>query len=1221
MDNPTAIMADTNSGSTSNSSGRSLLTERLESLGSALKSQIMSDLSAWEERRRSEAQAARNKKFTNKRARPQPLPDLPHALLVGLRDVRCILYTTSDDSADGTDAFKLKQVTCWCIGVLAVFVSVADMKGNCKLCDLIGLSGAKAVFQLLVAAVEIGFSTVGVDAAELAFVARVVDTTKDPRAVSWILNQYGVSHRSSFLRCLHLYLISKTPRSAAMPAAAGSGSEAAGLSQAINELAAAFPTENARALGGVLEMYKQVALGHTDDLDSVDEDDFRRFVLFYLLQSPLMVQQTSIPGLSSTLASVSSTSSPAAAVAAAASAATIPSPSSPSATSHRQKNQPLLFSMLFATASEDMAMRQESTSTIGDCSWLADAIIFEMRSNFSRFLVSTDETPLLKPLSQAIGVLFGDTGKAKKVSDQQLDINKVLDVLSLVNLVVRSSYSSKNNNVSVLDAETRAKEDNNDDGDVEMADSDSNNGSDYCLQLVNSCRHTLVQLIAREQELVVLNQLPKTVKNMPQPILNGLQEAMQKGGRVYNNGPINFATAGFNEADLTCKRFFVLLADIMTTAKEIEHRDNSENAKESCRSAYALYKLICETAPMLVEVLVSRVDAPAVLKSLVRCLIEGWPIRFGNRAGPDQASIYALYRSLLAISEGNRGLLHRHVLQVLNYDLVKNRRHLSMAQVQHTVDLLASAVVYERTVTERRADPLQTDPQLPWTGSVFEVVSDLTNVLLVSWRLMWNYCFGAPQDETIDTLEPIALWTLRRDLVCALSSLVTLPRALRFIDRLVLMEHALRELVKIQGALCRVVATDTGDYGGVWSDGQKEVADVEAVAVILARELIVLVLHLAKCSGIGRAAMGRLLQVVLLPDTSRYPDKDDVLNTVFVTEHDDGVPTTLLHTQGEQESARKGGIKNELAVLLRGQVLSATQKTSDGLGKPDDGSNQLRNFAERLVWQNAVRPLPKYPRSGMHSHDRAGDAWTFARRQKGEHNDTTAAGRTTTPRDKPQPSGNSNVPSSSASANDVDGADTDGLLLVGSKWKVNARWPLMALAILSLARQPNLQSSSFSRMAVLGQLLEEYYVDSLPSMPPSLLDERLSSGRLQLHPLEIELLHDVRHNKDLEFILTEMLQDKNPQQCGDSGAVAAKRLVSALLVALIVLWNGALGEPTIKRQRDLEFTTHIVAHIVEAYHFDIDDMASQRKARSILYVFPLISGGDLARLLHVFVWR
>ncbi|KAJ2660641.1 hypothetical protein IWW48_002850 [Coemansia sp. RSA 1200] len=1210
MDNPTAIMVDTSSGG-SNSSGRSLLTERLESLGSALKSQIMSDLSAWEERRRSEAQAARNKKFTNKRARPQPLPDLPHALLVGLRDVRRILYTASDDSTADTDAFKLKQVTCWCIGVLAVFVSVADMKGNCKLCDLIGLSGAKAVFQLLVAAVEIGFSTVGVDAAELAFVARVVDTTKDPRAVSWILNQYGVSHRSSFLRCLHLYLISKTPRSAAMPATAG-GSEAAGLSQAINELAAAFPIENARALGGVLQMYKQVALDHTDDLDSVDEDDFRRFVLFYLLQSPLMIQQTSIPGLSSNLTPVSSTSSPAA-------AATTSSPSSPSAASHRQKNQPLLFSMLFATATEDLGTRQESTSTIGDCSWLADAIIFEMRSNFSRFLVNTDETPLLKPLSQAIGVLFGDTGKAKKISDQQLDINKALDVLSLVNLVVRSSYNSKNSNVRALNAKADANEDNNDDGDVEMADSDSANGPDYCLQLVNSCRHTLVQLIAREQELVVLNQLPKTVKNMPQPVLNGLQEAMQKGGRVYNNGPINVATIGFNEADLTCKRFFVLLTDIMTTAKETEHRDNNENTSGSERSAHALYKLICETAPMLVEVLVSRVDAPAVLKSLVRCLIEGWPIRFGNPAGPDQASIYALYRSLLAISEGNRGLLHRHVLQVLNHDLVKNRRHLSMAQVQHIVDLLASAVVYERAVIERRADPLQTDPQLPWAGSVFEVVSDLTNVLLVSWRLMWNYCFGAPQDETSDTLEPIALWTLRRDLVCALSSLVTLPRALRFIDRLVLMEHALRELVKIQGAVCRVVATDTDDDGGVWSDKQKEVADVEAAAVILARELVVLVLHLAKCSGIGRAAMDRLLQVALLPATSKYPDKDDVLNTVFVTGYDDGVPTTLLHTQGEQESARKGGIKNELAVLLHGQVLSATQKTSDRLGKPDDGSNQLLDVAERLVWQNAVRPLPKYPRSGMHRHDRAGDAWTFARRQKGQHNDTIAAGRTTIPRDKPQPNGNRNGPSSSTSFADAD-AD-DGLLLVGSKWKVNARWPLIALAILSLARQPKQKSSGPSGMAVLGQLLEEYYVDSLPSMPPSLLDERLSSGRLQLHPLEIELLHDVRHNKDLEFILTEMLQDKNPQQCGDSGAVAAKQLVSALLVALIVLWNGALGEPTIKRQRDLEFTTHIVAHIVEAYHFDIDDTASQRKARSILYVFPLISGGDLARLLHVFVWR
>ncbi|KAJ2174136.1 hypothetical protein EV180_007223, partial [Coemansia sp. RSA 518] len=59
------------------------LGEQLEALGSVLKSQIMSDLNAWEDRRR-ETQS-RNSKKAAKRARPAPLPEIPHNTLVELR--------------------------------------------------------------------------------------------------------------------------------------------------------------------------------------------------------------------------------------------------------------------------------------------------------------------------------------------------------------------------------------------------------------------------------------------------------------------------------------------------------------------------------------------------------------------------------------------------------------------------------------------------------------------------------------------------------------------------------------------------------------------------------------------------------------------------------------------------------------------------------------------------------------------------------------------------------------------------------------------------------------------------------------------------------------------------------------------------------------------------------------------------------------------------------
>ncbi|KAJ2536037.1 hypothetical protein EV175_006847, partial [Coemansia sp. RSA 1933] len=237
----------------------------------------------------------------------------------------------------------------------------------------------------------------------------------------------------------------------------------------------------------------------------------------------------------------------------------------------------------------------QEPNPLGDCSWIADAIAFEMRSGFSRFLVCSDDPPMLRPLSQAIEVLFGETGKAKKVSDQPLDISKVLGVLSLANAVVQRSTTPRT---------TR----NEDDEDVEMADSEPHGDEpDYRLEFVESCRRTLMRLMGREQGLIVLNQLPRTVKNMPQPILNGLQEAMQKGGRVYNNGPINMQSIGPIEADQMTRSILSLLADVANTARGGTTDGDSVVAenKES-RSAQSLYKLVCEIAPMLVEILGSR---------------------------------------------------------------------------------------------------------------------------------------------------------------------------------------------------------------------------------------------------------------------------------------------------------------------------------------------------------------------------------------------------------------------------------------------------------------------------------------------------------------------------------------------------------------------------------------------------------------------------------------
>ncbi|KAJ1995285.1 hypothetical protein GGI26_000486 [Coemansia sp. RSA 1358] len=1079
-------------------STRSFLAEKLEVLGSVLKSQIMSDLNAWEERRRGEAQATRNKKFSNKRPRPQPLPELPHSTLIGLREVRHILYAnTSIDLG--------KEASSWCISILSVFVSVADMKGNCKLSDLISLPAAKAVFQLLVLAIESGFSCIGVETAEMGLVTRVLETTKDPRAIGWILNQYGVAHRSSFPKCLHLYLISQISKPNTMSAA-----ESSGLTQAINDLAATFPKENTLALDSILEMYRRIAVDGSEATAVVAEDDLRRFILFYTMQPQL--QQ----------------------------------PTSPS----QQQKQHLPFSMLVAPDLEEEASQGVLSN---EHSWLADAIIFEMQSGFSQFLVYNDEQALLKPLSGAIGVLFGDTGRAKKVSDQPLDICKVLGVFSLINTAVRGRL------------ETKSSQANIEDGDVEMKEeSESSNEHDHCLEFIDSCKNTLMQLISREQAIVVLNQLPKSVKNMPQPIPNGLQEAVQRGGRAYNNGPITTPSAGQDETDRTCKWLFSLLSDIVSTMRECE----TDKLEASVR-AQSLYKLVCEMAPMLVEIMVTRLDTPSLVKSLIRKLVEDWPVRFGDSANVDQLSVYALYRSLLAISEWNCGLLHKNIMQLFDQDLIRNSKQLSAVYMRHIVDLLGIAIEHEFMVSKHPA--VET---APWSGPVKEVIGDLSTALLVSWRLIWAYCFSMAPDEASEKLGPDGMWTMRTDLVYAITKLVALPMNILYIDQLVLMEYALCELVRIQGAICRSSEDGSGP------------PDCSMGMALLARALMALVCLLARRPGIERNAMERLLRLIMLPASEGYPDDDDVMLKVFAIGCDDGaLSASIIRSQGNKD-ADKSPV-NDLAGLLKGTVLPSIQ----GNKQNGDAAAANMGIAERLLWQNAVRPMPKYPRSGMHKHDRAGDAWTFARPKK-------------------QVSRKSNPINSNGSALASEDEYTS------SKQISQAQRPLLVQALLSLAYQ----KTQHVGMPILGQLLEEFYIDSIPSMPPSLLDEQLGGGRLQLRPVEMELLHDIRNNVDLEIVVFSMLQTNQPHEVASGGgANAVKRVVSALIVALIVLWNGALGEPTTKRQNDLLFTSRLVAHAIEAYRFDDD--VQQQKARNLTRIFPFISGSDLARLLHVFVWR
>ncbi|ORX66795.1 hypothetical protein DL89DRAFT_269851, partial [Linderina pennispora] len=123
------------------------------------------------------------------------------------------------------------------------------------------MPSVRLVMQVLVLAV-------GEEAAETALVEVVLSANKDTRAIGWIMKMYGMLHRQSFPRCLYLFAISQIPKPAL------SSAELEALAKAIRDLATQFPSENSRALGHILGVYRDVI--SSDNVLAIPEDDPRR---------------------------------------------------------------------------------------------------------------------------------------------------------------------------------------------------------------------------------------------------------------------------------------------------------------------------------------------------------------------------------------------------------------------------------------------------------------------------------------------------------------------------------------------------------------------------------------------------------------------------------------------------------------------------------------------------------------------------------------------------------------------------------------------------------------------------------------------------------------------------------------------------------------------------------------------------------------------------------
>ncbi|KAJ1816764.1 hypothetical protein LPJ75_001918 [Coemansia sp. RSA 2598] len=985
------------------------------------------------------------------------------------------------------------------------------MKGNCKLSDLISLPGTKTVFQLLLLAVESDFPRIGVEGAEMRLIHTAVSATKDPRAVGWVLNQYGTFHRASFTKCLHLYCISQIPRISVTNFASSGPMAAAdtpGLTQAISDLSSTFADENAQALNDILDMYRQVVDTYKTDPQVVGEipkDDPRRFVLSYLIQLPLGRKLLLLDG-------------------------------------------------------GETSICESALGTKGE--WLADAIRFEMQVEFSSFFVSSeDSAESLQPLKNSIEVLFNDTAKIKKISDQSLDIQRSLGVFFLANSVVCGCTSQLKLKETGIDDDRH----DDDDEDIEMQSASATDDQDWCKAFVDGCRDTLQRLVSREQELVILSHLPKMVKNMPQPIPNGLQETVQRGGRIYNNGSIAMPTAGQSEGEAACKTLFRLIA-LAGTASLADADGGATDAP-----ANRLFRVVCEMAPLLVEILAMRIDSPTMVKPLFRVLLEGWPVRVGSggNAAINGTSVCALYRALASVGEAGRGGATSRQLQQICETLVNGTgdKRPTAVKLQQLVDVLVVAVGHRRMARENM-ELMQS------LSCVRDVVDGLCETLQIVWRLLWRQVFST----RVDTDDG---WVMQTMLVGALKSDICLAGStVSMCDRLAMAESALRELTVIQDVLLSAegAAETAGHYGD---------SNIDSL-LVLARELVALVLALAKTPGVQQLAIERLMRVLLLPESAtRDPAELELLFSVGGSEAQSGtvhgVSASLYASclDGQSRTADLGPPgsgsaadgQDEMCRLLEGKLVSAFSNGSAGRNRPNGGDSdeRLAHMTEQMLWQNAVRPLPKYPRSGMHRHSRADDAWAFVRPKTSKPN----------LQNQQQQQKKMQSPQSLASSR-------------------RARRPLLVYTLFAVVR------ATASGMSVLGTILEEYYADSMLRLPPAMLDQRLGCGRQQMRSAEMELMQDMRKNADLEHIVFQMMQSAD-------GKEPAKRVVSALLVGLIVLWSGALSEASRKRPEDLEFTVRLVDGVVA--------MAGDAGMDALSSVFPLVGGNDVARLLHVCVWR
>lgn len=1034
------------------------LTQLLESLGSTLQSQIMDDLNAWEDRNRLEqpsSSSRSNKRSQNKRQRLPPQPDLSNTTLLNLRTIRRFLYEASSQDSRNS---QVDEICKWAVDALTVFVSVADMRDNFELPNLISLHSTKVVFEILVLTIETAFiqkaNGDGAEAAELEFIDRVIGGTTDSRSVAWILYQYGCLHLSTFLPCLHKYNIGLLARVQSQlqqnVAVTAMGPGATGLAQALDSLSKQFPKDNERAVSDILYMYRALTLDSAPGIK--DDMDMRRYILYYLVQ-----------GAGGTY----------------------------------DNKSIMAVLQLPATATDGLELMS-----------MADMIRFEMQSEFSWFLVfdSSESTTgggeiAIKPLTEAISTLFcaamplGNYNRSKKPTasaHQYLDIARILNVLSLINILIKE-----------LNQKQQQQQQPTADGqDVEMAEDDNS----IFVSFVEACYHTLTRLIAREQQIIVLNQLSKTVKNMPQPIPNGLQEAVQKGGRTFNGGPITApAIIDSSQAESLCEKLIGILAH--PSYQHPGQRSEPTVVKHS-------YKALCNIVPMLVEILASRMSTtdPVYIKYLVRPIVGTWPLHSSISAGSeDMLSIRALYASLLAIGEGSRGMLLRCLLTVFDEQFNKSSSKSSLDS--SLICLLSNAVRHGLALQNHKLGCLY---------DVREVISDLCGVFAVNWRHVWTCCFG--DDELACMDEKVGL-------VRTLNSSLSLIKMgqLRAVDRLALAEHALFELTRIR----------------------------DSRSLVLARSLMGLLVRLSRdMPGMEQIILEKLLRVILIPKGQNESDRNESLDLMFNTENRDfrqakDTSSVTKHDLGLQD-------------LIEGKPLNADAT------QIHDGD---RDLAERVLWQNAIRPIPRYPRNGMmNRYDRTKDAWSFVKKRS-------------------------------------QAADNSCQQLNNS---------LVVTALLSLAHSFPLG------MEILGQLLEEYFVESIPSMSPIMLDERLNPSsslyqhqllRLGLQPEEMELLDECRRNRDLECIITTMLHtDYHPD-----GPLAVKRLVSGLVLSLVVYWNGALSEATTKRPNELDFTTRLVSHI--ANNASIHDNRYVHSCHHLCKLFPLIGGSDLSRLLYSYVWR